>query len=139
MAIYVENGLTKLINGKPLKSISYYWRKKIAEYQSTLSKYGLETSRRLRRIYMKWRRQIRHYIDTKVREVVEWLYDVGVSRIKVGYLKGIAQENGNFNNVHVWTYGYLLKRIAEVAEEYGIDVVYVDEAGTSSRCPLHGD
>jgi putative transposase len=25
MAIYVENGLTKLINGRPLKSISYYW------------------------------------------------------------------------------------------------------------------
>jgi putative transposase len=139
MAIYVENGLTKLINGKPLKSISYYWRKKIAEYQSTLSKYGLETSRRLRRMYMKWRRQIRHYIDTKVREVVERLYDVGVSRIKVGYPKGITQENGDFNNVHVWTYGYLLKRIAEVAEEYGIDMVYVDEAGTSSRCPLHGD
>jgi len=139
MAIYVENGLTKLINGKPLKSISYYWRKKIAEYQSTLSKYGLETSRRLRRMYMKWRRQIRHYIDTKVREVVEWLYDVGVSRIKVKYPKGITQENGDFNNVHVWTYRYLLKRIAEVAEEYGIDMVYVDEAGTSSRCPLHGD
>jgi transposase len=39
----------------------------------------------------------------------------------------------------VWTYRYLLKRIAEFAEEYGIDVVYVDEAYTSSRCPLHGD
>jgi len=139
MAIYVENGLTKLINGRPLKSISYYWRREIAEYQSTLNGYGLETSRRLRRMYAKWRRQIRHYIDTKVREEVEWLYDVGVSRIKVGYLKGIAQENGDPNNVHVWTYRYLLKRIAEVAEEYGIDVVYVDEAGTSSRCPLHGD
>jgi putative transposase len=51
----------------------------------------------------------------------------------------IAQENGNFNNVHVWTYGLLLRRIREVAEEYGIKVIYVDEAGTSSRCPLHGD
>jgi len=33
----------------------------------------------------------------------------------------------------------LLRRIAEVAEEYGIDVIYVDERGTSSRCPLHRD
>jgi putative transposase len=33
----------------------------------------------------------------------------------------------------------LLKRIAEFAEEYGVDVVYVDESYTSSRCPLHGD
>jgi putative transposase len=68
MAIYVENGLTRLINGRPLKSISYYWRKKIAEYQSTPNKYGLETSKRLRRMYAKWRRQIRHYIDARVRE-----------------------------------------------------------------------
>jgi putative transposase len=32
-----------------------------------------------------------------------------------------------------------LRRISEVAEEYGIGVIYVDEAYTSSRCPLHGD
>jgi len=139
MAIYVENGFTKLINGRPLKSIAYYWRKKIAEYQSTLNKYGLETSKRLRRMYAKWKRQIRHYINAKVRQAIEWLYDVGVSRIKVGYPKYIAQENGDFDNVHVWTYRYLLRRIADVAEEYGMDVVYVDEAYTSSRCPLHGD
>jgi putative transposase len=55
LAIYVENGLTRLVNGKPLKSISYYWRKKISEYESTLNGYGLETSKRLRRMYAKWR------------------------------------------------------------------------------------
>ena len=36
-------------------------------------------------------------------------------------------------------YRYLLRHIAEVAEEYGINVIYVDERGTSSKCPLHGD
>jgi len=139
MAIYVENGLTRLINGKPLKAISFYWRRKIAKYQSMLNGYGLETSKRLRRMYAKWRRQVRHYIDARVREAVEWLYDVGVSTIKVGYPRGIAQENGDFDNARVWTYGYLLRRIREVAEEYGISVIYVDESYTSSRCPLHGD
>jgi putative transposase len=139
LAIYVENGLTKLINGRPLKSMAYYWKRRIAEYQSTLNGYGLKTSRRLRRMYAKWRRQVRHYIDTKVREAIEWLYDIGVSKIKVGYPKYIAQENGDFDNVNVWTYGLLLRRLSEVAEEYGISVIYVDEKGTSSRCPLHGD
>ena len=139
LAIYVENGLTRLVNGRPLKSIAYYWKKKIAEYQSTLNKYGLKTSKRLRRMYAKWRRQIRHYIDAKVREAVEWLYDIGVSKIKVGYPKYIAQENGNFDNNNVWTYGLLLRRLSEVAEEYGINVIYVDESYTSSRCPWHGD
>ncbi len=139
MAIYVENGSTKLVNGKPLKAISYYWRKKISKYQSMLNKYGLETSKKLRQMYAKWRRQIKHYIDARVREAIEWFYDIGVSKVKVGYPKGLTHRNGSFNNVHIWTYGYLLRRIAEVAEEYGIDVIYVDERSTSSRCPLHGD
>jgi putative transposase len=139
LAVYVENGLTRLVSGRPLKAISHYWRGRVAEYQSMLNKYGLETSKRLRRMYKKWREQIKHYINARVREVIEWLYDIGVSKVKVGYPKGLAQENGNFNNVHVWTYGLLLRRIREVAEEYGIRVIYVDEAGTSTRCPLHGD
>ncbi len=139
MAIYAENGLAKLVNGRPLKAISHYWRMRIAEYQSMLNKYGLKTSRRLRSMYSKWRRQVKAYIDSRVRQAIEWLYSVGVSVIKVGYPKYIAQENGNFNNVQVWTYGYLLRRIYEVAEEYGIAVAYVDEAYTSSKCPIHGE
>jgi putative transposase len=139
MTICVENGLTRLINGKPLKTVSHYWRLKIANYESTLNGYGLKTSRRLRRMCLRWRRQIKSYINAKVRQAIEWLYDIGVSKIKVGYPKNIAQRNGNFDNVHAWTYGYLLRRISEVAEEYGIRVVPVNEAGTSSKCPLHGD
>jgi len=139
MAVYVENGLAKLVNGRPLKAVSHYWRMRIAEYQSMLNRYGLKTSRRLRSMYSKWRRQVKAYIDSRVRQAIEWLYSIGVSVIKVGYPKYIVQENGNFNNVHIWTYGYLLRRIYEVAEEYGITVVYVDEAYTSSKCPIHSE
>jgi putative transposase len=139
MAIYVENGLAKLVNGRPLKAISHYWRLRIAEYQSTLNRYGLRASRRHRSMYSKWRRRVKAYIDSRVRQAIEWLYNTGVSIIKVGYPKNIAQENGDFNNVHVWTYGYLLRRIYEVAEEHGITVVYVNEAYTSSKCPIHGE
>ena len=49
------------------------------------------------------------------------------------------ETNGNFDNNRVWTCRCLLKRIAEVAEEYGISIIYVDESYTSSRCPWHGD
>jgi putative transposase len=139
MAVYVENGLAKLVNGRPLKAVSHYWRMRIAEYQSMLNRYGLKTSRRLRSMYSKWRRQVKAYIDSRVRQAIEWLCSIGVSVIKVGYPKYIVQKNGNFNNVHIWTYGYLLRRFYEVAEEYGITVVYVDEAYTSSKCPIHGE
>ena len=137
-AVYVENGRTILVNGRPLKAISHYWRMRIARYQSTLNKYGLHSSRRLRKMYKRWRRQVKHYINTAVRRLAEELYGVGVSIVYVGYPKLIAQRNGCFTTVQVWNYGYLLKRLVEVLEEYGITVYFVDEAHTSTKCPVHG-
>ncbi|QDA31194.1 IS200/IS605 family element transposase accessory protein TnpB [Thermococcus indicus] len=143
MAVYVENGESFLVNGRPLKSIDFYWRKKIAGYQSKLNKSGAKTSRKLKRMHDKAKLQARHYINTAVRQTVRKLYDLGVSRIVVGYPKGIAQSPGkgkkqNFLISHVWRFNYVIKRLTEVAEEYGIKVVLVDEAFTSKTCPVCG-
>ena len=139
--MYIENGLAKLVNGRPLKSTSHYWREAVAEYQSKLNedlkKTGSKTSKRLRFMYGRWRKQIKSFIDSRVRQTVEWLYEIGVSTVKVGYPKNIARDKGNFDNVHVWTYRYLLSRIREVAEEYGMVVVEVEETYTSQTCPVH--
>lgn len=35
-------------------------------------------------------------------------------------------------------YGYLLRRVSEVMEEHGLKAHLVDEAYTSSTCPIHG-
>ncbi|ADY02095.1 IS element ISDka2 orfB [Vulcanisaeta moutnovskia 768-28] len=138
-AVYIGDGRAFLVNGRPLKAISYYWKARIANYQSTLNRYGLRTSRRLRIMYKKWRRQVKHYINTAVRRLAEELYNAGVSTVYIGYPKMISQNNGNFNTVQTWSYGYLLKRVSEVLEEYGVNVVFVNEAYTSSYCPFHGN
>jgi len=138
-AVYVENGVSALVNGRMLKSISRYWRGRIAKYQSVINKYGVKVSRKLRAMHDKWRRQVKSFIDTQVRKIIEWLYEAGVSTIYVGYPKNIAQQKGNFNVSNVWSYGYVMKRLNEVAEEYGIAVIEVDESYTSSTCPTHGD
>jgi putative transposase len=54
IAAFTESSLTKLINRRLLKAIPHYWRMKIAEYQSTLNKYGLKTSKKLRKMHEKW-------------------------------------------------------------------------------------
>ena len=87
--------------------------------------------------------QAKHYINMAVRQTVKKLYGLGVSKIVVGYPKGIARnsEKGkkqNFLLSHVWRFNYVIKRLTEVAEEYGIQVVLVDEAFTSKTCPLCG-
>ncbi|KUH34436.1 transposase [Thermococcus celericrescens] len=143
MAVYVENGESFLVNGRPLKSIAFYWQERISDYQSKLNKSGAKTSRKLKRMHEKAKLQAKHYINTAVRQTVERLYHLGVSRIVVGYPKGIARnsEKGrkqNFLLSHVWRFNYVIKRLKEVSEEYGILVVVVDEAFTSQLCPLCG-
>jgi len=143
MAVYVENGESFLVNGRPLKSIDFYWRKRIAGYQSKLNKSGGKKSRKLRRMHEKAKLQARHYINTVVRQTVERLYHLGVSRIVVGYPKGIARNSDkgrkqNFILSHVWRFNTVIKRLKEVSEEYGIVIVVVGEAFTSKRCPVCG-
>ena len=143
MAVYVENGESFLVNGRPLKSIDFYWRGKIAEYQSKLNKSGAKTSRKLKRMHEKAKLQAKHYINTAVRQTVRRLYELGVSKIVVGYPKGIARNSDkggrqNFLLSHVWRFNTVIKRLTEVAEEYGIKVVVVDEAFTSRTCPVCG-
>ncbi|AHF81394.1 transposase ISTsi3 [Thermococcus paralvinellae] len=143
IAVYVENGEGFLVNGRPLKSIAFYWQKKISEYQSKLNKSGFKTSRKLRRMHEKAKLRARHYINTAVRQTVERLYYLGVSKIVVGYPKKIARNSNkgkkqNFILSQVWRFNYVIKRLTEVAEEYGIRVLLVDEAFTSQTCPLCG-
>ncbi|AFK23149.1 RNA-guided endonuclease TnpB family protein [Pyrococcus sp. ST04] len=143
MAVYVENGESFLVNGRPLKAIAFYWRKRVADYQSKLNKSGTKTSRKLRKMHEKAKLQAKHYINTVVRQTVKRLYELGVSKIVIGYPKGISRnsergEKQNFLLSHVWRFNYVIKRLKEVAEEYGIQVVLVDEAFTSQTCPLCG-
>ncbi|QDA31614.1 IS200/IS605 family element transposase accessory protein TnpB [Thermococcus indicus] len=143
MAVYVENGESFLVNGRPLKSITFYWQKKIADYQLRLNVSGYKTSRKFRRMHKKAKLQARHYINTAIRGTVERLHELGVSRIVVGYPKGIARNSDkgkkqNFLLSHVWRFNYVIKRLKEVAEEYGIIVEVVDEAFTSKTCPVCG-
>jgi len=143
IAVYVENGEAFLVNGRLLKSIAFYWQKRIADYQSKLNRSGAKTSRRLKRIHQKAKLQARHYINTAVRQTVERLYEMGVSKIVVGYPEGIARNSDkgrkqNFVLSHVWRFNTVIQRLKEVAEEFGISVIVVDEAFTSQSCPLCG-
>ncbi|RLF80279.1 transposase, partial [Thermococci archaeon] len=61
----------------------------------------------------------------------------------VGYPKEIARNSDkgrkqNFILSHVWRFNYVIKRLKEVSEEYGISVEVVNEAFTSKTCPLCG-
>ncbi|NJF25458.1 RNA-guided endonuclease TnpB family protein [Thermococcus sp. Bubb.Bath] len=143
MAVYVENGESFLVNGRPLKSIAFYWQKRIADYQSKINKSGAKKSKKLSRMHQKAKLQAKHYINTAVRQTGERLYHLGVSRIVVGYPKSIARNSDrgkkqNYLLSHVWRFNSVIKRLKEASEEYGIQVLVVNEAFTSKTCPVCG-
>jgi len=75
-----------------------------------------------------------------IKTVVELAHMYDISTIKLGKLKGI-RKNNRFNKkansmIHnFWSFSYIIKRIKEKAEEYGIRVKEVSEYKTSSTCP----
>ncbi|WP_052349395.1 RNA-guided endonuclease InsQ/TnpB family protein [Candidatus Acidianus copahuensis] len=139
LAAYISDGTQMLIKTRVLKSISYYFMKLISMKQKLLSLFKQPFSNKIRRLYIKWKRELNAIIDTAVRKVVEFLYNKGVSLIKVGYPKNISQKKGNFLVVNVWSYKQVMEKLRDVAEEYGITVKFVNEAHTSTSCPIHGN
>jgi len=138
LAIYVKCGLTKLINGRPLKSISYYWRKRISEYQSTLNKYGLKTSKRLKRMYSKWRGQIRHYIDAKVRGLWSGFIMSGSPRLKSVIQRALRRRTATSITImsgHMILAEEVLRGCQGIRDQRNLR----GPSYTLSRCPWHGD
>ncbi|RLG38668.1 MAG: transposase [Candidatus Alkanophagales archaeon] len=127
--------------GNSLLADWWYWTEKIAEHQSMLKETNdKHTSKRLRKLYRKRKRRFRHAVNTIVSRFVELCYSKGVSEIVVGDLNGIRENNtkgkkANSMIHNFWSHKYLVQRIKEKAEEYGIKVIEVNESYTSSVCP----
>ena len=102
-----------------------------------LSGYGLRTSKRLRLMHRKMRLQMKNYIDHQMRELFRWLRENGIGTVAVGLPHDIAHQKGTEYTVNIWSYGYITRRLKEVAEEEGIDVHFVTEEHTSTTCPFH--
>jgi putative transposase len=104
---------------------------------------GRRSTRRIRAVFRRRTLRFRQQVNTAVRRVVERLWREGVSQIVAGDLKDIRGNviGGRKSNTMVhnfWSHRFLVQRLREVAEEYGMVVALVNERGTSSRCPWCG-
>ena len=77
-------------------------------------------------------------MNTIIRRAVLDLHNRGISKIITGDLTGILNgkcaKKANSMTHNFWSHSYLIQRLYEVAEEFGIIVHFVDERGTSSKC-----
>jgi putative transposase len=122
----------------------WYWTRRIAEHQLCLKEVNNRyISQQLKALYRKRRRRFRDWVKKMVSDFVHRCWRKGVSEIVCGDLRDI-RKSADFSHksnsmIHnFWSAGYLLRRIREKAEEYGIQIITVDERGTSSVCPRCG-
>jgi putative transposase len=128
-------------SGSAVLSDWWYWTRRITKEQIRLARVnGAKTSKRLRNLYRIRRRRFRHAVNAMIKRIVEDAYQLGISKIALGRLKGIrdnsynsAKANAMINNF--WSFDYIVRRFREKAEEYGIEVEAKSEYKTSSKCP----
>jgi len=137
--VYVEDGSWYVFKGGGVLSRYEHYSKRISEVQKVLARHRQKGSRRLKLLYDKRRRFLKHALNSMARKIMEELKDKGVSEIIIGYPKEISKNHGNKLTANFWNYSYIIKRFEEIGEELGIRAVKADEPYTSRTCSLCGE
>jgi len=138
-------GAWLLYRGSRAKEDFFYLTKEIAKIQSEADNAknagdGEEfqrLGRRKRRLFRKLAGRIAHLYWNLANHLVRSLWELGVSKIYLGYPRDIAQDNGNKLTSNMWRYRELMNAIELKAQEYGIRVYEVVEYNTSNHCAVH--
>jgi len=122
----------------------WYWNHTLAKHESLLkTNNDRHSSKELSRLYRIQKRRFRDVVNKVVNDFVVRCWSQGVAEIVLGDLTNI-RNSANFSKksnsmIHLfWSHRYLVTRIKEKAEEYGISVREIDERGSSSVCPRCG-
>lgn len=125
-----------IINGKPLKSINWYYNKKKAKLQSLL-KNNKHTSNKIVNLTIRRNNRINNYLHKASRLFINYLVSNDITDVVIGYNKEWKQEinigrvnNQNFVNI---PYYKLLNMITYKCQLLGI-TVHVTEESYTSKC-----
>ncbi len=142
VACTVSTGSQYLYSGRDLFEEFRSTTEQIAYYQSLLENQR-KSSNRIDRLYRERTNRRDHAQDSLVRDLVERLYDEGVSTLYVGDIKGVLSTHWsarvNEKTHNFWAYRRFINRLECVCEEYGITVEEESEAWTSQGCPECGE
>jgi len=141
VACTTTTGQQYLYEGRDLFDRFRETTRHIAELQSKLRS-GRYSSKQIRSLYRRRTRRRDHAQDALCRDLVERLYDEGVSTVYVGDLTDVLETSwsvrANAKTHNFWAFREFIKRLACTAEEFGMAVEVRSEAWTSQECPNCG-
>ena len=143
-AVAVEDGHALLYRGSVMKADYYYFEKRVAAIDKTMSDPKSEEIDRAvlraerRRLYGKRGRRREQIFANLAAHLARELARRGVSVAFVGYPRNIAHDRAGKGNTNMWSYRKQIARMAVTLENYGIAAFAVPEDGTSKVCARHG-
>ena len=124
-----------LINGRPLKSINWYYNKKKAKLQSLLK--NKHTSNKVANLTIRRNNKVNDYLHKSSRLFINYLVSNDITDVVIGYNKEWKQginigrvNNQNFVNI---PYYKLLNMLTYKCELLGI-TVHITEESYTSKC-----
>ena len=141
VACTTTTGSQYLYEGRGLFEQFRETTREIARLQSKLRE-GRYSSNRIRQLYRGRTRRRDHAQNALVRDLLERLYEEGVSTVYVGDLTDVLETHwsirANAKTHNFWAFRQFIDRLACTAEEYGITVKARSEAWTTQTCPNCG-
>jgi putative transposase len=142
-AIKVSNGEEKLIGRKRHFKQWNYYTNLIADEQSKLAKINRKMSRRLRTLFSLRSKFQNNLYNNLIASAFRFLNKNKVDALFIGDVQGIREgadwgRAGNKTLHNYWAYDQLYHKIANKAEEYGINYEEQTEEYTSQTCPVCG-
>ncbi|WP_254824872.1 RNA-guided endonuclease InsQ/TnpB family protein [Haloglomus halophilum] len=141
VACTTTTGQQYLYEGRDLFERFRATTREIARLQSLLED-GRYSSHRIRSLYRRRTKRRDHAQDALCRDLIERLYDEGVSTVYVGALTDVLETHwsvrANEKTHNFWAFRAFIDRLACTAEEYGMTVEIRSEAWTSQECPQCG-
>ncbi|MEF8843054.1 MAG: transposase, partial [Haloarculaceae archaeon] len=141
VACTTTTGQQLLYEGRALFDRFRETTREIGRLQSLLED-GRYSSHRIRRLYDRRTKRRDHARDALARDLIERLYDDGVSTVYVGALTDVLDTHWsvetNAKTHNFWAFRAFVNRLACTAEEYGMSVEVRPEAWTSQECPNCG-
>ena len=142
VACTTTTGSQYLYDGRDLFEQFHETTEQIAYYQSLLEDQR-KSSKRIDHLYRNRTNRRDHAQDSLVRDLVERLYDEGVSKLYIGDIEDVLSTHWspvvNEKTHNFWAYRQFINRLEDVCEEYGIEVKEESEAWTSQECPECGE